>query len=342
MTIDSQTGAVLQRVGALLVGLLVALPLLRAVEGAMVRRIHGQGQGRGREGSISLVHLLLRPLARTLKLLGKVGTRESPMHRVAPAVALLPALMLLAAVPVGVVEGGDPEVWTGEVHLGVVYALGLVALVPHGALLAGWSMRTHRGLLALQRLAMGTGGGVIALGLCLVGVVLVSGSVGLGDVGLAQMAMVGPVPLWNAWVQPVGFAVYLAAVLLVAAAPPFDAPTRAGDMRGGHLGGYGGIRLALFAASHYTFLLAAVLVGASAYLGGQHLPYLPAPVALVPEWLGSVGLIGKAGLLLMLLISMGAALPRLPADRLAPFAWKVLVPLAGLNLAITAALILLR
>ena len=338
MNVDSQTGAVLQRVGALMVGLLVALPLLRAVESAMMRRIHG----RRRPGRVGPVRLLLRPLARTLKLLGKAGNRESPMHSLAPAVALLPALMLLAAVPVGTGGGGDPEGSAGEVHLGLVYVLGLVALVPHGALLAGWSSHTHRGLLALQRLAAGTGGGMIALGLCLIGVALVSGSAGLGDVALAQWATVGPVPLWNAWVQPVGFAVYLLAVLLVAAAPPFDASTQASEMRGGYLGRYGGVRLALFAASHYTFLLAAALVGASAYLGGHHLPYLPMPDAPVSEWLGSVGLIGKAGLLLVLLISIGAGLPRLPAHRLAPFAWKVLVPLAGLNLVITAGLVLLR
>jgi len=77
-----------------------------------------------------------------------------------------------------------------------------------------------------------------------------------------------------------------------------------------------------------------------AYLGGHHLPHLPAGASL-PEWLGSVALIGKAGFLLVLLISMGAGLPRLPAHRLAPFGWKVLLPLAGLNLAISAGLILL-
>lgn len=335
MTIDPGISAGLQRAGTLLVGLLVVLPLLRAVERFMVGRIHGW---RGRRGVRPAS--LLRPLARGLKLLGKSGDGESRVQGVAPVVALLPALMLLPAVPLGIDVGAGEQGMGLDVHVGVAYVLGLVALLPHGALLAGWSSRTHTGQLASLRKAAGAGG-IAALGLCLIGVVLVSGSVRLGDIALAQMEMVGSVPLWNAWVQPVGFAVYLVAVLLVASAPPFDAATQAGEMRGGYLGRYGGIRLALFAASHYTFLLAAALVGATSYLGGHHLPHLPAPGTGLPVWMGSVALIGKTGLILVLLISLGAGLPRLPAHRLAPFGWKVLLPLAGLNLAITAGLILL-
>jgi NADH-quinone oxidoreductase subunit H len=322
---------------AVLLGLVfgVALPYVYLLD----RRLGAFTQGRlgpNRVGPVGLG----QPWADMLKLLFKGDMnpqgRDRFLHALAPLVALLPALMILAAIPFGegiVVGGRHIGLQIVDLDVGVLYILSMVALAGYGALLAGWSANDKYALLGGLRAVGQRLGCGLALGLAVVGVLALSGSARLSEVILAQTSMVGPLPCWNVWRQPLGLLVFVVAWLVQIDRPPFGLGAAGSAVAGGFLTHYGGARRLLFQWTEYVYLLAGSALVVTFYGGGWHLPYLATvgPGSLWQELL-KVAVFGlKTACVLVAALWVRWILPRLHSGQVGRLNKRILLPAALLN-----------
>jgi NADH-quinone oxidoreductase subunit H len=165
----------------------------------------------------------------------------------------------------------------------------------------------------------------LALGLAFIGPVLLSGSMSIRDIVLAQRE------IWYILLQPLGAVIYMIATIAEVNRAPFDMPEAEQELTAGYHTEYSGMKFALFFMAEYIKMIAVSTIGASLFLGGYWGPF----VDQLP-WLGPIYLILKVAILLYGLIWIRATLPRIRYDRLMSFGWKVLFPLALLNVVLTA------
>jgi len=271
---------------------------------------------------------LLQPLADALKLFFKEDIRPSTADRwlypIAPALALFAALASFAVVPVG------PTVWIGGVSvplqvadlpIGLLYVLAASSLGVYGLVLGGWSSGSKYSLLGGLRAAAQVVSYELILGLSLVGVVIVSGSLSLGQIVEAQARSVPYILL-----QPVGFVLFLIAAVAEVNRAPFDLPEADTELVAGYHTEYSGMRFAMFFIGEYVGMITVSAVAATIFLGGWWAPILPGP-----HWLFI-----KMLLFLFLFVWLRATLPRLRYDQLMRLSWGILLPLGLLNIAVTA------
>ena len=312
----------------------------RRIGGLMQRRLGPNRVGPGG---------LLQPLADGLKLLLKeevipAGV-DRPIYLAAPVVALVPPVLVFAAIPFGdtiEVLGRTIRLQVADPDIGALFVLAMSALAIGGALMAGWSTNDKYALLgglraAAQRIAFG-----LSLGLSLAGVLMVTGSARLSDIVVAQTQMIGPVPRWNVWTQPVGFVVFLVALLVHAHRRPFDLPI-APELAGGYRAGYGSAKFALLVAAEYVYTIAGAALVVTLFWGGWHLPFVTVPGS-GPQWmdLAKVGAFTfKVAIVLFFFIWVRWSLPRFRIQELMRLGWKVFLPLAALNLLATGLVLLI-
>jgi NADH-quinone oxidoreductase subunit H len=165
----------------------------------------------------------------------------------------------------------------------------------------------------------------LALGMAIVGPILITGSMSLVDIVKAQAKIPFIV------LQPLAAVIYMIAVIAEVNRAPFDMPEAEQELTAGYHTEYSGMKFALFFMAEYIKMIAVSTIGATIFLGGYLGPFLD-----VAPWLGPVYLIAKVAFLLYGLIWIRATLPRIRYDRLMAFGWKVLFPLALLNVVLTA------
>ncbi len=201
-------------------------------------------------------------------------------------------------------------------------------------LLAGWGTGDRFAAVGgLRSIAQQASFG-LCLGLALVGVVLIDGSLYLGDIVLAQTGALGPLPRWNIWIQPLGFLTFLVCVLAWSGKRPFDMGIAPEELAAGYRAGYGGVRFALLIVADQARLIAGAALAVTLYGGGWHLPLVTIPGA-GPPWMDllKIAIFAiKVGLLLIFFIWVRWSLPRLRYDQMMRLAWKVLLPLSLLNI----------
>jgi NADH-quinone oxidoreductase subunit H len=168
----------------------------------------------------------------------------------------------------------------------------------------------------------------LALGLSFLGPIMIAGSMSLVDIVNAQKN------LWFIVLQPVGAIIYFIAVIAEINRAPFDMPEAEQELTAGYHVEYSGMKFALFFMAEYIKMIAISMIGATMYLGGFQGPF----VSQYP-WLGPLYLFIKVIILLFVLIWIRATLPRIRYDRLMAFGWKILFPIALLNVVVTAVVI---
>jgi NADH-quinone oxidoreductase subunit H len=176
----------------------------------------------------------------------------------------------------------------------------------------------------------------LALGLSFVGPILMAGSMSLVEIVHTQQR-IG----WFAFFQPLGFIVFLIAVLAEINRPPFDMPEAEQELTAGYHTEYSGMKFAMFMLTEYTKMIVVSVLAATLFLGGYDIPFvneaaLQGTWASVVAWLGPLALIIKVLLLLWVIIWVRATFPRFRYDRLMAFGWKVLLPVALFSVFLTA------
>jgi NADH-quinone oxidoreductase subunit H len=298
---------------------------------------------------------LLQPIADAVKLIFKeelVPTRADKLLFVlAPVITVVPALIITAVIPWGrsVNLFGHPvNLYLANVNVGTLYITAVASIAVYGIVLAGWSSNNKYALMGGLRSSAQMISYELALGLSFIGTILLAGSMSLVDIVEAQGSFLSAVGgrlvvengllnwlLWNLF-QPLGFIIYLIASVAEINRSPFDMPEAEQELTAGYHVEYSGMKFALFFMAEYIKMIAVSMIGSTLFLGG----YLGPFVDQVP-WLGPIYLFIKTMIVLFILIWLRATFPRFRYDRLMAFGWKVLLPLALLNVAITAVIAVL-
>ncbi len=208
----------------------------------------------------------------------------------------------------------------------MLYLFALSGLGFYGLILGGWASGNKYSLLGAARTAAQLVSYEVAMGLSVIGVIMMAQSLSLVDIVHAQQDSV-----WYILFQPVGFLIFLTAAVAETNRAPFDLPEAESELVSGYHTEYGGLKFAMFFLAEYVNMIIISALGATLFLGGFAGPFLP----------GFLWLIIKIAGLLFLFIWLRATLPRLRYDRLMKFGWKILLPVATLNLVVTAIIVAL-
>ena len=280
---------------------------------------------------------LLQPIADAVKLIFKEDLIPAQADKIifviAPMITAVPAWIILAVVPFGgtINMFGRPIGLSLAANLdtGILYISAIASISVYGIVLAGWSSNNKYATMGGLRSTAQMISYELALGLSWVGPILLAGSMSLGKIVEAQMKMG-----WFVIYQPIGFVIFLIATLAEINRSPFDMPEAEQELTAGYHTEYSGMKFALFMLTEYTKMIVVSVIGAAIFLGGYHGPW----VDQIPL-LGPVYMFIKVFLLLFGIIWVRATLPRFRYDRLMAFGWKILLPLALVNVLLTAILI---
>lgn len=274
---------------------------------------------------------LLQPLADGLKLLTKESFKPNDadtfIYWLAPAISLFTALFVFVLIPIG-----DSFTWYGEtislhiadVNAGILLLLSMSSLAVYGVVLAGWSSNNRYSLLGGLRGTAQMISYEIPMGIALLTVIVSAGTLSLPGIVEAQRSH------WFIWTNPIGFLIYLITAFAETNRAPFDLPEAEQELTAGYHTEYAGMKFAMFFMAEYINILAVSSIAVTLFFGGWMGPW-DLPV---------VWYVVKVGLFVLFFMWVRAVMPRFRYDQLMSFGWKILVPVATINLIITSYFIL--
>ncbi len=275
---------------------------------------------------------ILQPIADAVKLIFKEELTPANANKLifflAPIITVIPALIVTAVIPWGTsitLFGREIPLSVSNINVGVLYIMAVTSISVYGITLAGWSSHNKYAMLGGLRATAQMISYELALGLAMIGPIMIAGSMSIMDIVQSQHS------IWNIIWQPVAFMIYLIASIAEVNRAPFDMPEAEQELTAGYHTEYSGMKFALFFMAEYIKMICISMIGASLFLGGFQGPF----VDQVPL-LGPIYLLIKILVWLFLLIWIRATLPRIRYDRLMALGWKVLFPVALLNVLVTA------
>ena len=299
------------------------VPVMTVVERKLIGRFQHR-YGPNRVGPFGL----LQPLADLFKLISKQGFRPDSaiplLYVLGPLLPVLAGVMALAIIPWGNVQDGV-GLYGIDVPIGLLYFFAVGSIGFYGLLLGGWSSGSKYSLLGAMRGAAQLISYEVSMGLALLGVVMMGGSLSLVDLVEAQGA------IWFVVPQLVGFLIFMLAGFAETNRTPFDMPEADAELVQGFMTEYGGMRFGSFLMVEYLEIIVVCGVASAMFLGGWMGPG--------PGWLDPIWMLAKMLTLVLFFIWVRATVPRLRYDQLMSFGWKVLLPLATLIVLVTAVLV---
>ena len=284
---------------------------------------------------------LLQPIADGIKFLMKediipAGV-DKPIFILAPAVLLIPALMTFAVIPFGsdiTLFGRQIPLQVADVNVGILYVLALTSIGVYGIVLAGWSSNSKYSLLGGLRSAAQLISYELAMGLAVVSIILLSGSLKLNDIVADQQ---GYLFSWNVFKQPLAFIIFLIAVYAETNRLPFDLSEAEQELVGGYHTEYSSIKFSMFFMAEYANMITAAALTVTLFFGGWDVPLInETSLGIWGTVLSVLSFILKMGFFLFLFIWVRWTFPRFRYDQLMKIGWKVMLPIALLNIFITA------
>ena len=338
----------------LLIGAIISFSLVVAMYTTFAeRKIAGFMQDRrgpNRAGPFGI----LQPLADGLKLFFKEEiiplTSNKSLFVIGPALAMLTAMLTSAVIPWGdhiEIAGRTVSLQVADVNIGILYVFGVVSLGVYGIMIGGWSSNNKFSLLAAVRGASQIISYELAMGLSLISLLLMTGSLSLKTIVEQQMqGGWGGLLGWNILYQPVGFLIFLICVFAECNRTPFDLPEAENELNFGYHQEYSSMKLGLYLFSEYVNMFISSAVVSTLFFGGYDIPFVD-EVALtatmganVVALFGFLAFFAKIAFFLFLFIWVRWTIPRFRYDQLMDLGWKKLIPLALANLLITAIVIL--
>jgi len=320
--------------------LLTAFAYMTLIERRVVAKMQGR-LGPNRAGPAGM----FQPVADAIKMAFKeqiIPTQARVVTYVlAPVISVVVALCAFAVVPIG--SGwitGKSTVWDpviGDINVGILWILSISSLAVYGIVLGGWSSGNRYSLLGSLRSAAQMVSYETSLGLALSGTLMWAGTLSMVGIVKAQLPY-GPTGqgIWFILAQPLGFVIYIIAGVAEVNRAPFDLPEAEQELTAGYLTEYSGLRWSLYQMAEYINMITVSSVAATLFFGGWSffgLERIPGISILV--------FVVKVALFLFLFIWLRATLPRIRYDRLMRLGWQLLLPLAVLNVVITAIVVAL-
>ncbi|WP_026764204.1 NADH-quinone oxidoreductase subunit NuoH [Sediminibacterium salmoneum] len=289
---------------------------------------------------------LLQPLADGLKLIMKEeiipNSANKALFILGPAMAMTAALMTCAVIPwSSSVElfGRKIDLQIADINIGILYVFGVVSMGVYGIMIGGWASNNKFSLMAALRGASQAISYELAMGLSLIAVLMLSGSLSLKTIVDQQMA---PGAWWNIVYQPLGFLLFFICAMAECNRTPFDLPEAENELNMGYHQEYSSMKLGFYLFAEYVNMIMSSAVMASLYFGGYDIPFLDEST-LAPNMaaiLGVLSLLTKIVMFLFLFMWIRWTIPRFRYDQLMNLGWKKLIPLALVNMLVTGAVIL--
>jgi NADH-quinone oxidoreductase subunit H len=325
---------------------------------------------------------LLHPAADVLKLLTKEDVvprgASRTLHLLAPVMALVPAIIMLAVIPYGsVYRFGDLDLSlvVADIDWGILYIFAVGSLATYGAVIAGWASNNNWSLLGSMRASSQMISYEVTMGLSIVGVLMAFGTLRLPEMAAFQdqtfrvlgfvehVGLVSVLPAWLDWIrlpmwgiflQPLGFILFLTCIMAENKRPPFDAPEGESEIIAGYHLEYSGMRFGLFYTAEFLEVPVIAMIVATLFLGGWAVPFLSqetiiagiAPVfgvgvaTALCMILHVVTFLIKTIVLIWLQMAIRWTLPRFRYDQVMDLCWKMILPLSIANIFVTGAVIL--
>jgi NADH-quinone oxidoreductase subunit H len=286
---------------------------------------------------------LLQPFADGIKAFFKEdlvpGRSDKVLFVMAPMISIIAAIAIFAVIPFGnqfTVPGTDwvVKLRLADVDIGVLFIFGFASIGEFGIILGGWSSGNKYGLFGSLRAAAQMISYEVALGLSIIGVIILSQSLRLSEIVNAQA---GGFWNWNVWYQPVAFILYIICGIAEINRTPFDMPEAESELACGFNIEYSSMKFALFFMAEYAHMITMGALAVTLFWGGWQ-PPLPA-LNFIP---GVVWFAMKLFVFLFFFVWQRGTYPRLRYDQIMKFGWKVLLPLTLINLLITALVVSLK
>jgi len=287
---------------------------------------------------------LLQPLADGLKLFFKEDLIPNHANKflfiLGPALAMTAALMTCAVVPWGdkaEVFGRTVSLQIADVNIGILYVFAVVSLGVYGIMIGGWASNNKFSLIAALRGASQAISYELAMGLSLIAVLMITGTLQLGDIVKQQMS-----GHWNIVYQPLGFLIFFICALAECNRTPFDLPEAENELNFGYHQEYSSMKMGFYLFAEYVNMIISSAVMATLFFGGYDLPFLdesslPVNIAAI---IGVAALLTKIVIFLFVFMWIRWTIPRFRYDQLMNLGWKKMIPLALANMLLTGAVIL--
>lgn len=270
---------------------------------------------------------LLQPIADGIKLLCKEGFQPAGVdpfvYWLAPGISLFTALFAFVLIPVGGTVnlwGHDISFRIADVNAGILFLLAFSSLAVYGIVLAGWASNDRYSMLGGLRGTAQMISYEIPMGISLLTVIISAGTLSLTEIVEAQRSH------WFIWTNPVSFIIYLITAFAETNRAPFDMPEAEQELTGGYHTEYGGMKFAVFFLAEYVNILAVSAIAITLFFGGW----------LGPGNLPVVWFLVKMAFFVFFFMWVRATMARFRYDQLMSFGWKVLIPIAIINLLVTA------
>ena len=279
---------------------------------------------------------LLQPIADGIKAFFKEevipAKADKTLFVIAPMISMVAALSLFAVIPFGEtvrVLGREVRLCIADVDIGLLFVFGMASLGEYGVVLGGWSGYNKYGVLGALRAAAQMISYEIALGLSLMGVLMLAGTLNLTEIVQKQLG-----GNWFVLYQPFAFILYIVSMLAEINRLPFDMPEAESELACGYNIEYSSMKFAMFFMAEYTHLIAVCALATVLFLGGWDGPFLPPSLSWI--WF-----LVKTGVLAFFCIWERGTFPRLRYDQIMKLGWKVLLPLALANIFFTGLFVVL-
>jgi NADH-quinone oxidoreductase subunit H len=276
---------------------------------------------------------LLQPIADGIKSFVKEDiiptNADKPVYVIAPMISFVAALSMFAVIPFGesvTLFGREIKLVIADVDIGILYIFAMGTLGEYGIVLGGWSSGNKYAILGALRAAAQMISYEVALGLIVIGTIILSGSLRLTEIVEAQR------DVWFIVYQPFAFLLYIVAALAEINRTPFDMPESESELACGFNIEYSSMKFALFMIAEYAHLVTVAALTTTLFLGGWLGPVLPGPVWFILKTL----------LMIFIFIWIRGTYPRMRYDHIMKFGWKFLFPAALANVVITAFIVALR
>ncbi|RYF91557.1 MAG: NADH-quinone oxidoreductase subunit NuoH [Chitinophagaceae bacterium] len=287
---------------------------------------------------------LLQPLADGMKLFFKEEIVPNFSSRflfiLGPGLAMLTAIMTSAVVPWGdTVEFFDRTIslQIADVNIGILYVFGVVSLGVYGIMIGGWASNNKFSLLGALRAASQIISYELAMGISLIALLMVTGTLSLKEMVLQQQE-----GYWNIVYQPLGFFIFLVCAFAECNRTPFDLAEAESELVGGYHLEYSSMKLGFYLFAEYINMFISSVIMATLFFGGYDMPFVdesnfsPNIAALI----GIVALMTKVVMFIFLFMWVRWTIPRFRYDQLMHLGWRILIPLALFNMLVTGAVIL--
>lgn len=289
---------------------------------------------------------IFQPLADGMKLFFKEeivpNFSSKALFIMGPALAMLTAIMTSAVIPWGDTInffGRTVSLQIADINIGILYVFGVLSLGVYGIMIGSWASNNKFSLLGGLRAASQIISYELAMGIALIALIMVTGTLSLKEMVVQQQT-----GMWNVFYQPLGFFIFLICSFAECNRTPFDLPEAENELIGGYHTEYSSMKLGFYLFSEYINMFISSVIMSTLYFGGYDIPFFnEAAHADWGNWLtllGLVALMAKVVFFIFLFMWVRWTIPRFRYDQLMHLGWRILIPLALFNMLVTGGVIL--